>query len=287
VLDLPYVAPEMTDARLHGPAADQYSLAAVAYFCLTGRAPVAGDSVDEVRRERALAMRPIGEVLPDLPAGTATAITRAMRDDPSERFGSVLDFVAVLSGGSVRPSGALLAPSGRPAGETLVVVPEGEPPRRRMRWGAILVALCVLGAGIVAGLRWLRRAPAQGWADAPATLVTPVPAPRPSEPAPLPIADSGPTLPGPPPAARPEPRRAAARPAPAPGRLSVNATPWGAVYLDDQLLGNTPRVNVEVPAGDHVLRVVRDGFAPVERRIRIEPGGTLRLLDIVLQPLQP
>jgi hypothetical protein len=73
----------------------------------------------------------------------------------------------------------------------------------------------------------------------------------------------------------------------APGALSVNATPWGAVYLDDQLLGNTPRVNVEVAAGDHVLRVVRDGFVPFERRIHIEPGGALRLLDIVLRPLEP
>ncbi len=287
VLDLPYVAPEMTDGRLLGPAADQYSLAALAYYCLTARPPVSGDTVDDVRRERAVAMTPIGELLPDLPGGTATAITRALRDDPSERFGGVLDFVAVLSGGSVRPSGGLLTPSSRPEGSTLVVVPDGEQPRRRIRWG-LLLALLAAAAAVGAGVRWLRRPATQGWADAPATMTAPAPGPVAAPPLAQPPADSTPAVVTPPPVPQAEPRRQpTARPAPAPGKLSVNATPWGAVYLDDQLLGNTPRVNVEVPSGDHVLRVVRDGFVTFERRIRIGAGDTLRLLDIVLKPLEP
>jgi hypothetical protein len=288
LLDLPYVAPEMTDSRLVGPAADQYSLAAIAYYCLTARPPVSGDTVDDVRRERALTMTPIGELLPDLPVSTATAITRALRDDPSERFGGVLDFVAVLSGGSVKPSGGLLTPSSRPAGETLVVVPEGEQPRRRIRWGVILTLLAVAAAAVV-GMRWLQRPLPQGWADAPSNITVPSAAgpaaapPQPPAPAQA-AADSAPAVVSQPTAPR---RQPPPRPAAAPGKLSVNATPWGAVYLDDQLLGNTPRANVEVPSGDHLLRVVRDGFVTFERRIRIEPGGTLRLLDIVLQPLEP
>jgi len=292
LLDLPYVAPEMTDARLLGPAADQYSLAAVAYYCLTGRAPVSGDTVEDVRRERALAMTPIGELVPDLPASAATAITRALRDDPSERFGGVLDFVAVLSGGSVRPSSGLLAPSGRPAGGTLVVVPEAEERPRRIRWG-LLLALLIVGAAAVAGIRWLRRPAPQGWADAPPRATVPSAAgpaavPLGTTPPPQAAVDSVPVVVSPPPAPPPQARgQPSPRPAPAPATLSVNATPWGAVYLDGQLLGNTPRVNVEVPSGEHVLRVVRDGFVTFERRIRIGAGDTLRLLDIVLKPLEP
>jgi hypothetical protein len=288
VLDPAYVAPEMTDARLLGPAADQYSLAAVAYYCLAGKPPVAGETIDDVRRERAIAMTPIGELLRDLPGGTATAIMRALRDDPSERFGSVLDFVAVLSGGSGRPTGGLLAPSSRPAGATMVVVPENEPPRRRARWPLLTAILLVVAAGAALAVRWLQRPPPQGWADAPATLVAPPAAAAPAPAAtPAPVEDSAAAIISPAPERvrplQPNPPR----PIAAPGKLSVNATPWGAVYLDDQLLGNTPRVNVEVPAGDHLLRVVRDGFVPFERRVHIEAGGSLRLLDIVLKPLEP
>jgi hypothetical protein len=288
LLDLPYVAPEMTDGRIVGPTADQYSLAAIAYYCLSARDPVAGETIEDVRRDRAVAMTPIGELLPDLPASAATAITRALRDDPSERFGGVLDFVAVLSGGSVRPAAGVLTPSSRPAGATMVVVPESEPPRRRIRWGLILALVVLVAAAAVAGGRWLRRPAPQGWVDAPAMTspaATPPPATVPlQQAAPAPVTDSVPVVVSPPPATPPRSRPA---PAPAPATLSVNATPWGAVYLDDQLLGNTPLVNAQVAAGTHVLRVVRDGFVPFEREIRIESGSTLKLLDIALKPLEP
>ena len=73
----------------------------------------------------------------------------------------------------------------------------------------------------------------------------------------------------------------------APGRLFVNATPWGQVYLDGELLGNTPRVNVPVSPGPHQLRVVREGFQPYELAIKLAPGQELRITDIVLQELKP
>jgi serine/threonine-protein kinase len=84
------------------------------------------------------------------------------------------------------------------------------------------------------------------------------------------------------PAATPAPVRPPAA-APAPGRLFVNARPWGQVYLDGQLVGNTPQANLVVSAGTHRLRVVREGFAPFERVLQVAPGQELRLTDIVLQ----
>jgi hypothetical protein len=70
-------------------------------------------------------------------------------------------------------------------------------------------------------------------------------------------------------------------------RLYVNAFPWGRVLVDGRSVGNTPRANVEIPAGVHTLRVVRDGYVPFEREIRLTPGQVLRITDIVLEPIRP
>ncbi len=72
-----------------------------------------------------------------------------------------------------------------------------------------------------------------------------------------------------------------------PGRLFVNASPWGTVHLDGVLLGNTPRANIEVTPGQHTLRVSRPGFETIERVIRVAPGETVRITDLVLVPSRP
>jgi serine/threonine protein kinase len=71
------------------------------------------------------------------------------------------------------------------------------------------------------------------------------------------------------------------------GKLSVNAKPWGQVFVDDRLIGNTPRANIELPAGTHTLRVSRQGFESVTRSVTIVAGETLRITDIVLTPVAP
>ena len=86
--------------------------------------------------------------------------------------------------------------------------------------------------------------------------------------------------------------RATAAPAPAAdaagtGKLTVNANPWGQVFVDDRLIGNTPRANIELPAGTHTLRVSRQGFESVTRSVTIKAGETLRITDIVLTPVAP
>ena len=85
--------------------------------------------------------------------------------------------------------------------------------------------------------------------------------------------------------------RASATPTPAAdgavGKLTVNASPWGQVFVDDRLIGNTPRANIELPAGAHTLRVSRQGFETVTRSVQIKVGETLRITDIVLTPIAP
>ncbi len=95
---------------------------------------------------------------------------------------------------------------------------------------------------------------------------------------------SAPPVTAPRPAATPRP---APRAAQTPARLFVNSTPWGEVYLDGQLVGNTPQANLVVTAGAHRVRVAREGFQPFERIVQLAPGQELRLTDIVLQETAP
>jgi hypothetical protein len=57
--------------------------------------------------------------------------------------------------------------------------------------------------------------------------------------------------------------------------------------VDGELLGNTPRADVQVSPSAHRLRVTRDGFQPYEVAVRVAPGQELRLTDIVLQEIKP
>lgn len=68
------------------------------------------------------------------------------------------------------------------------------------------------------------------------------------------------------------------------GQLWVNSTPWAQVYVDGELLGNTPQMDVAVRAGVHTLRIVRDGFQPFERQIVVGAGAPIRFTDLVLSP---
>lgn len=89
--------------------------------------------------------------------------------------------------------------------------------------------------------------------------------------------------------ATPPPRAGRVEPgtATATGRLFVNATPWGQLFIDGQLVGNTPRANLELRAGTHHIRVARDGFEPFERTIEVAAGQEVRLTDIVLVERRP
>jgi len=71
-------------------------------------------------------------------------------------------------------------------------------------------------------------------------------------------------------------------PAAAPGHVWINANPWGQVYIDGDSVGRTPLINLTVGAGNHVLRVQRDGYLPVERAFDLTPGQELRIIDIEL-----
>lgn len=286
LLDLPFAAPELIERKLMGPAADQYSLAVLAYACLAGRTPFSATSVDDLLRERTLPVTPLQEVRSDLPVYVDTAVQRALRDEPTDRFGSVLDFVAVLGGAGARARSTQVRPSSRSTASQVVVVSEDEPvrdpPRSRKGLLAVAGAVAVVAVIAVVALQSSPAPPSPQWSDGvpQAAPVTPqaAPAPLPRSPSPEftddPFTDT-PVEPAPPP-----------RPA-ATGTVILNATPWGAVYVDGRVVGNTPQLDLKLPVGTHTVRVVRDGFVPWEQDIRVRRGETVRFTDIVLEPITP
>ena len=79
-----YIAPEqLSDSSDVGPAADQYSLAAIAYELLTGEVPAG-------------VPRPIHVLRTDVPRRLNRVVARGLARDPSLRFASVMDFTAAF-----------------------------------------------------------------------------------------------------------------------------------------------------------------------------------------------
>lgn len=310
-LSAAYLSPEQRLRREAGPAGDQYALATMIYACLTGAPPPVEDAMAAIAGGRSPAPPArLGEMRSDIPAGVSTAVERAMSRSPDGRYATALDFVVALKRTATPvPSGAALRLTGY---EALDHRAQGA----NWRWvPAGVLTLVALGA-VVAPWLLSSRSPSTSTAspEAPSvarasvdslSLMTaaPSPRPRPDTGAPRPNAPSPPVAtdvtPRPksaPPPARP-PR--VSRPAPAapardavadratPGRLFVNATPWGQVYVDDDVVGNTPQIGLPVTPGAHRLRVVRDGFEPYEVAILVAPGQELRFTDIVLHETKP
>jgi hypothetical protein len=75
----------------------------------------------------------------------------------------------------------------------------------------------------------------------------------------------------------PAPRNTAPPPAPAEsqGYLTVNAEPYGELFVDGVDVGPTPVVRYAVPPGTHTIKVVREGYRTVTERVQVEAGNTV------------
>jgi eukaryotic-like serine/threonine-protein kinase len=93
-----YMSPEQARGVTQiGPATDQYSLGEVLYECLTGHQAYPGESSLVVLYKVATGdFRPPRQLRPDLPPGVEEIILRAMRTEPTERHGSVVELGRVL-----------------------------------------------------------------------------------------------------------------------------------------------------------------------------------------------
>ena len=59
------------------------------------------------------------------------------------------------------------------------------------------------------------------------------------------------------------------------GTLRVNSRPWAQIFVDGKPMGNTPQMNLSLPAGKHKLRLVNPQLnLKKDMRISINPGKT-------------
>jgi serine/threonine-protein kinase len=97
---LMYVAPEALSGELVGPAADQYSLATIAYFLLTGCLPFTAKTPREMFSQLlSQAPIPLNQARPGLRFSSAVegVIMRALNKEPGKRFADSVTFATELS----------------------------------------------------------------------------------------------------------------------------------------------------------------------------------------------
>src|SRR5256884_928099 len=98
-----YMSPEQCDMREVTVASDQYSLGVVAYEMLTGHLPFKGDSTMSVMYAHFnQPPRPVTELRPDCPPNLGAGVMRMLEKDPSRRWPSMDDVVAVCGRPSLR-----------------------------------------------------------------------------------------------------------------------------------------------------------------------------------------
>src|SRR6184192_4235585 len=98
-----YMSPEQCDMREVTGASDQYSLGVVAYEMLTGQLPFKGDSTMSVMYAHFnQPPRPVTELRPDCPPNLGAGVMRMLEKEPSRRWPSMDDVVAVCGRPSLR-----------------------------------------------------------------------------------------------------------------------------------------------------------------------------------------
>jgi serine/threonine protein kinase/Tfp pilus assembly protein PilF len=84
-----YMAPEQADsAKFVDPRADIFSLGAILHECLAGSPAFDGDSAVDILRAvlRGVPAQPLERARPEVPAGLATIVRRALAREPEDRF---------------------------------------------------------------------------------------------------------------------------------------------------------------------------------------------------------
>jgi serine/threonine protein kinase len=155
---LRFAAPEQLQGAV-SPATDQYALAAVAYYLLTGSQLFNGPAHQLLAAIAHDPFTPPSSLNPSLDAQADRALQRALAKQPEQRFPSILAFAEALSAaldaleaaasmsGAARP-----APPGRPTLDATDL--PADAPRPVRRWLIALAAGAVLAALLTCLLSW-------------------------------------------------------------------------------------------------------------------------------------
>jgi len=265
-----------------GPAADQYSLAVMAYQMLGGHLPFTGDSVIDIIRQHCMdPPSPLLVLRPELPPLLCQVVERALGKTPEERFPTVEEFSRAFSAASTGATDIVLPPVGTGSASergsrTLVLssMPGAnsdlERPARksRMRIGlAVLGGLVVVGTG--AGILLLRSS-SEATPQAPTSIQAPAPlAATPAAPSVArdSTAQAQATAP---PSAVPTPAEPSAG-----ARLILRNVPRGAAIAVD---GRRRSGNITLAVGrEHTVAVEAQGFQPWSQSVTPRDGRPVTL----------
>jgi serine/threonine protein kinase len=277
-----YMAPEQAKGLEVDGRADQYALAIVGHQILTGKQPFDGSAHSILYKHVFEPPPPVLATRPDVPREISAALDRALSKDPEQRFATMEDFAAALTG-----------PERRSGSRTVVSAPikplaPGGPKVTKPNRSSTAVRRTVITLGIcvvVGGAAWAGlRDPAEPPAPASEAIVLPVeriqPAPAASQtqrlepPSVSPLTGIEGTV------------RAPAKPTrKANAYLTVASEPWGTLYLDNVEIGPTPVADHPLQPGRYRLRIEQEGYRtkteiivvtgpnPIRRRYSLEPAG--------------
>ncbi|WTW98691.1 serine/threonine protein kinase [Streptomycetaceae bacterium NBC_01309] len=134
-----YIAPEQAEGGPAVAASDLYSLGAVGYELLTGRAPFTGDKVLEIILKHI--REPAPELPGELPEPVRAFVARALRKDPGERYADAAEMAvaartaaaAVAAAGAVA-AGSAAAGSAAAGAVSAAAAPAAVPPAATTRF---------------------------------------------------------------------------------------------------------------------------------------------------------
>ena len=274
-----YMAPEQAKGQTVDGRADEYSLGVVGYRMITGELPFAGDSVHTILYKHIFEEAPRAAARrADVPEPLSAAVARAMSKDPDHRYPTMEEFATAIwpeqpvaaptkgrGAARPRPKAAADAPTqitGAPTAPLPATRAKPRPPRSRAR---LVIGSVVVAAAGVGGYLALERGaeqPPRGAVDTVRVQDTVrVPAP-----ASAPVSTT----------VQPKSPRRAAPNVVSQGSLTIDASPFGQVYIDGTDVGQTPVVEYAVAPGRHTIRIEHPGYKAVTETVQVERNSTVR-----------
>jgi len=270
-----YMSPEQCKGEDLTGASDQYSVGVMAYQMLAGRVPFDSKSVVDILHKHVTeSPPPLARVSPGLPAQVYPAVERAMAKDPSERFASVTAFVRALVG---------------PASDATVRLPRfwsvrqrmsgalaRSPRARRGRWSWTSSLSTITAAGLVAGAFWWNgrtrtHSAAPRAQDASRPALEPPPAAAASHGSATESVATRSVIP-----ALPKSAGTGRRALPRSALLVIQAAGgWAKIYLDGAFRREGTAYRDTVTAGEHRLRLERDGYLSVDTTLSVRARDTV------------
>lgn len=99
-----YMAPEQARDEAIDHRTDLYALAVIAFECLSGKLPFAGETAVALFRRLNEEPPLLSSLMPDLPPQVSVAVARGMALNPTARFDDLASFITALGDASQAPS---------------------------------------------------------------------------------------------------------------------------------------------------------------------------------------